>query len=498
MCSYDPDFAVLWSRNFFFKSERLNKLVNLPKIEFMIDEAVICAISTASGMGAIAILRLSGQECIALTDKIFSSPSTKPLTDCKANTVHFGQIRENGEIIDEVLVTIFRAPHSFTGEESVEISCHGSLYIQQRILQLLIKNGARLALPGEFTQRAFLNGKMDLSQAEAVADLIASSSAAAHRMAINQMKGGFSAELIKLRNELLHITSLLELELDFSEEDVEFADRVKLLAIAHDIKTFLMKLCHSFSLGNVIKNGVPVAIVGNTNVGKSTLLNAFLKEERAIVSEIAGTTRDVIEDTISLCGITFRFIDTAGIRETDDCVENIGIERTFAKIGQASVVLLLTDLSRGVESFEIYYKQVKERITRDAKLLIILNKTDKVEDALTTLETIKLLSSGEKIIAISAKTGHNMELLADELVSTVNVHALNGSDVIVSNVRHYEALTHAHEAIERAISGLNSGLSGEFISQDIRECLHYLGEITGEISTNEVLGNIFKNFCIGK
>lgn len=300
----------------------------------MLDEAVICAISTAPGTGAIAVVRLSGKGCFALADEVFISPSGKKLADCLPNTVHFGQLQEGEDVIDEVLVAVFRAPHSFTGEDSVEISCHGSVYIQQRILQLLVNKGARLAAPGEFTQRAFLNGKMDLSQAEAVADLIASSSSAAHKMALRQMKGGFSAELIKLRAELLHITSLLELELDFSEEDVEFADRSELRRIAGNIEKLLTRLCRSFSLGNVIKNGVPVAIVGNTNVGKSTLLNTLLKEDKAIVSDVAGTTRDTIEDTINLQGIAFRFIDTAGIRHTDDIVENIGIERTFAKIGE--------------------------------------------------------------------------------------------------------------------------------------------------------------------
>ena len=459
---------------------------------------IICAISTAPGTGAIAVLRLSGEGCIALTDRIYKSPAGKKLTEVSANTVHFGQVLSEGELVDEVLVTVFHAPHSFTGEESVEISCHGSVYIQQRLLRLLIDCGARLATPGEFTQRAFLNGKMDLSQAEAVADLIASSSAAAHRMAMKQMKGGFSTELMRLRSELLHITSLLELELDFSEEDVEFADRSELRRISGNIEGLLSRLCNSFSLGNVIKNGIPVAIVGNTNVGKSTLLNALLREDKAIVSDVAGTTRDVIEDTINLNGITFRFIDTAGIRHTEDKVENMGIERTFTKIGQASIVLLLTDLKRGVESFEEYYQQVRSHISPEAKLIIVLNKTDQVEDILTPQETIRLFTFGEEIIPISARTGANLDTLVRELTSTVNLHALDASDVIVSNVRHYEALKHALGSIQRVSAGLESNLSGEFVSQDIRECLHYLGEITGEITTDEVLGNIFSRFCIGK
>ncbi len=464
----------------------------------MNDQTVICAIATAPGMGAIAVIRLSGKGCIEICDRIFVSPSSKKLTDARPNTIHFGKIVDKEELIDEALISMFRAPHSFTGEDSIEISCHGSVYIQQRILQLLISSGARLAAPGEFTQRAFLNGKMDLSQAEAVADLIASSSAAAHSMALSQMRGGFSDELMKLRMELLHITSLLELELDFSEEDVEFADRSELRGIAVGIDTLISRLCASFSLGNVIKNGIPVAIVGNTNVGKSTLLNALLKEDRAIVSDIEGTTRDVIEDTINLQGITFRFIDTAGIRHTDDRVENMGIERTFSKIEQARVVLFLIDATKDTEQFFPYYTQVKEHLGLDARLLILLNKTDQTDSADIILSQITSLSSGEKILPIAAKTGYNINHLVDELVSTINLNALHSGDIIVSNARHYEALSHARLAIERVITGLDSHLSGEFVSQDIRECLHYLGEITGQITTDEVLGNIFKNFCIGK
>ena len=464
----------------------------------MIDQSVICAIATAPGMGAIAVIRLSGKGCIELCDQLFVSPSGKRLTAVHPNTVHFGKVMEGEEMIDEVLVTVFHAPHSFTGEDSIEISCHGSVYLQQRLLQLLITSGARLAAPGEFTQRAFLNGKMDLSQAEAVADLIASSSSAAHKMALNQMRGGFSEELMKLRMELLRITSLLELELDFSEEDVEFADRSELRSIAVGIDTLISRLCDSFSLGNVIKNGIPVAIVGNTNVGKSTLLNALLREDRAIVSDIEGTTRDVIEDTINLQGITFRFIDTAGIRHTDDKVETMGIERTFSKIEQAHIVLLLVDTTKDISNFLPYYTRVKERLASDTRLLILLNKIDQSTALDSLIAAISALSSGEPILPLSAKTGYNVPNLVEQLVSTVNITSLSSGDVIVSNARHYEALSHARSAIERVISGLDTHLSGEFISQDIRECLHYLGEITGQITTDEVLGNIFKNFCVGK
>ena len=482
----------------FFSLYAIKKIYLCTKEITMNDQTVICAIATAPGMGAIAVIRLSGKGCIEICDRIFVSPSHKKLVDVLPNTIHFGKIVNKEELIDEVLISVFHAPHSFTGEDSIEISCHGSVYIQQRILQLLISSGARLAAPGEFTQRAFLNGKMDLSQAEAVADLIASSSAAAHKMALSQMRGGFSDELMKLRMELLHITSLLELELDFSEEDVEFADRSELRNIAVGIDTLISRLCASFSLGNVIKNGIPVAIVGNTNVGKSTLLNTLLKEDRAIVSDIEGTTRDVIEDTINLQGITFRFIDTAGIRHTDDQVENMGIERTFSKIEQARIVLFLIDATKNTEQFFPYYTRVKEHLGSDARLLILLNKTDQTDSANMILSQITSLSSGEKILPIAAKTGYNIHHLVDELVSTINLNALHSGDVIVSNARHYEALSHARLAIERVIAGLDSHLSGEFVSQDIRECLHYLGEITGQITTDEVLGNIFKNFCIGK
>lgn len=464
----------------------------------MDNSGIICAISTAPGVGAIAILRLTGKGCIDLADRIYNSPSGKKLIVAAPNTVHFGEIRVNGVLIDEVLVTVFHSPHSFTGEESVEISCHGSIYIQQRLLQLLIDSGARLAAPGEFTKRAFLNGKMDLSQAEAVSDLISSTSAASHRLALRQMKGGISAELLKLRSELLDIASYMELELDFSEEEVEFADRRELKRISGSIETLLNRLCKSFSLGNAIKNGVPVAIVGNTNVGKSTLLNALLKEEKAIVSDIAGTTRDAIEDIVNIDGVNFRFIDTAGIRATDDQVENMGIERTFAKIEQASIVLLLTDMGRGIECFEEYYRQVKSRLSAEAKLIIVLNKTDQTDDLLTPQETIRLFTSGEKIIPISARTGNNIDLLIEELKDTVCIPTQDSPEIIVSNIRHYEALSHAHTAIQRVQYGLDSNLSTEFISQDIRECIYFLNSIIGEVSCEEILNNIFRNFCVGK
>ena len=465
----------------------------------MIDETVICAVSTPPGVGGIAVIRISGRGCLEMCDKIFVSPSGGHLSGFKANTVHFGEIRDEGELVDEVLATVFRGPCSFTGEDTVEISCHGSSYIQQRLLQTLIRTGARMAQPGEFTRRAFTNGKMDLTQAEAVADLIASSSAAAHKMAMNQMKGGFSGELNKLRDELLRLTALLELELDFSEEDVEFADRGELLAIAGKIEQGLSRLCDSFSLGNVIKNGVPVAIVGNTNVGKSTLLNALLREERAIVSDVEGTTRDSIEDTVNLQGIMFRFIDTAGIRHTGDRVEVMGIERTFKKIGRARIVLLLADAKRGdVAAFLPYYRQVRERMEGEARLLVVLNKADEVEDVDAVMRSFSVALPGEEMIAISAREGNHVEDLERWLVKAVQSNLCNTESVVVSNARHYEALLAAREAIHQAITALNSGLSGEFVAQDTRECAHYLGEITGIITNDATLAFVFKHFCIGK
>ena len=429
------------------------------------NQDTICAIATAPG-GAIGIIRVSGPDAIAITDRLFTPASGKPLAERAAYTLTFGQILSPaGEVVDEVLVSLFRAPHSYTGEDSVEISCHGSAYILQQVMQLLIGQGCRAAGPGEYTQRAFLNGKMDLSQAEAVADLIASTSAATHRMAMNQMRGGFSRELALLRDQLLHLTSLMELELDFSDhEDLEFADRSELEAIAARVEQVIARLADTFSVGNALKNGVPVAIVGETNAGKSTLLNALLNEERAIVSDIHGTTRDVIEDTLSLGGITFRFIDTAGIRQTTDTIESLGIERSFQKLEQADIVLWVIDATRAREQ----YRQLRADILPRCEgkhLVLVLNKAD----------------------------------LQKRLVDFASLPDLSQTDVVVSNVRHYEALTHALTAIHRVQDGLASGLSGDFVSQDLRECLHHLGEIVGgTIETDEVLGNIFKHFCIGK
>ena len=459
----------------------------------------IAAIATASAAAAVGIVRLSGAETRRVLAALFTPVDGRSAAELPPRRMTYGTVRDaEGRTLDHALAVVFSAGHSYTGEESAELHCHGSPVVLQEVLRAAFAAGARQARAGEFTERAFLNGKMDLSQAEAVADLIASRSETSHRVAMNQLKGGFKDRINMLRDKLKDIQSLLELELDFSEEDVEFADRSELRSIAIGIDTLISRLCASFSLGNVIKNGIPVAIVGNTNVGKSTLLNTLLKEDRAIVSDIEGTTRDVIEDTINLQGITFRFIDTAGIRHTDDQVENMGIERTFSKIEQARIVLFLIDATKNTEQFLPYYTQVKEHLGPDTRLVILLNKTDQTDSANMILSQITSLSSGEKILPIAAKTGYNIHHLVDELVSTINLNALHSGDIIVSNARHYEALSHARLAIERVITGLDSHFSGEFVSQDIRECLHYLGEITGQITTDEVLGNIFKNFCIGK
>lgn len=463
----------------------------------MQENQIIAAISTPAGMGGIAIIRLSGSGCIELVDKIFKSPSKKLLKDQKPNTIHFGIILKDGEILDEVLVSIFKKPHSFTGEDSIEISCHGSTYIQQNILKLLFENGATIAKPGEFTQRAFANGKMDLSQAESVADLIASTSASTHRLALNQMRGGISDKLIELRNKLLDFTSLIELELDFSEEDVEFANRENLKALANDIETHIKKLADSFSLGNAIKTGIPVAIVGETNTGKSTLLNLLLHEEKAIISDIHGTTRDVIEDTINIKGITFRLIDTAGIRETQDEIENIGIERTFKKLEQASIVLWLVDAETDNEHTLSLANKILPMV-KDKKLILIFNKVDAVSTDRKSIKDNLLKDELPDRIFISAKYNDGIDKLEDKLIEVANIPDFGGQDIIITNLRHYEALAKALKAIQRINEGLDLNISGDFLAQDIRECMHYLGEITGQISTDEILGNIFGKFCIGK
>lgn len=464
----------------------------------MLDQLTICAIATAPGMGAIATIRLSGEKAFEIADSVFRSPKKgKTLTAQMPNTLHFGSIVDGNVLIDDVVISIFKNPHSFTGEDIIEITCHGSVYIQQRILQLLISKGARMALPGEFTQRAFLNGKMDLSQAEAVADLISSTNRAAQRVAINQMRGGFSAELSNLRSELLNFIALIELELDFSEEDVEFADRVQLRALVSGIEKILRKLSDSFKLGNVIKNGIPVAIVGETNVGKSTLLNALLNEEKAIVSDIHGTTRDVIEDVVNIHGTAFRFFDTAGIRETTDEIETMGIERSFNKLDQASIVLLVVDLKNDVQLILDRISQIRKRI-KNQHLIIAANKVDQgMPETTAALKALKL-NSNEHLVFIAAKQKTNLNQLIEIMQHVVSLDAVDEDTVIVTNIRHFEALTRAHESIERVQQGLQNMISGDFLAQDIRECLHYLGEITGEISNDEILGHIFKNFCIGK
>lgn len=460
----------------------------------------IVAMATPAGAGAIAVLRLSGPEAISIASSIFTSVSGKNLADQKSHTVHLGHIKDGEKIIDEVLATIFKNPNSYTGEDVVEISCHGSNYIQQEIIQLCLRNGCRMADAGEFTLRAFLHGKMDLSQAEAVADLIASDSAASHQLAMQQMRGGFSSEIKKLREELLNFASLIELELDFAEEDVEFANRDDFQNLITKITQVLKRLIDSFAIGNVLKNGIPVAIVGEPNVGKSTLLNALLNEERAIVSDIAGTTRDTIEDEISIGGIGFRFIDTAGIRETSDTIEGLGIKRTFEKIDAAQVVIYLFDSEKFKKSsskFQIEIETIKNRFPLK-NLIIVANKVDKLTDeSLKNLEEV-FSTQTSTLIPLSAKKGIGLKTLENRLLEFVNTGALRSNETIVTNSRHYDALLKALEEIIKVQDGLNTNLSGDLLAIDLRQALHYLGSITGQVSEDEILGNIFANFCIGK
>ena len=464
------------------------------------NQDTICAIATAQG-GAIGSIRVSGPEAITITGRIFTpAKSGKLLSEQKPYTLTFGRIYNGEEMIDEVLVSLFRAPHSYTGEDSTEITCHGSSYILQQVMQLLIKNGCRMAQPGEYTQRAFLNGKMDLSQAEAVADLIASSSAATHRLALSQMRGGFSKELTTLREKLLNFTSMIELELDFSEEDVEFADRSALRRLADEIEEVIARLANSFSVGNVIKNGVPVAIIGETNAGKSTLLNVLLNEDKAIVSDIHGTTRDVIEDTVNIGGITFRFIDTAGIRETSDTIESLGIERTFQKLDQAEIVLWMIDSADAISQLTLLSDKILPRCEHKQLILVfnkveLINETQKNELASQFSEHI---GSEIESIFISAKQRLHTDELQQRLVAAAHLPTVTQNDVIVTNVRHYEALTRALDAIHRVQEGLDVNISGDFLSQDIRECIFHLSDIAGEVTNDMVLQNIFAHFCIGK
>jgi len=466
----------------------------------MNQEECICALATPAG-GAIGIIRLSGSDAITLTDKIFQSANGKSLEEAKPYTLHYGEIKDkDGNTIDDVLVSVFRAPHSYTGENSTEISCHGSRYILQQVLHRFTEVGCRQAEPGEYTRRAYLNGKMDLSQAEAVADLIASTNKATHKMALSQLKGHFSNELSLLREKLLKMTSLLELELDFSDhEELEFADRSELQALAEEINHKITTLAHSFETGNALKQGVAVAIVGKTNVGKSTLLNRLLHEEKAIVSDIHGTTRDVIEDTTLIDGITFRFIDTAGIRKTDDVVENIGIERTFQKMEEAKIVIWLLDEQPSASEIE----EMKLK-NQGKKLLVVFNKMDKLEDDKLAFDKFTHsfgsdFSESEAPLFISARTGENVSSLEQALVKAADIPEITENDVIITSARHYEALLRAHDSLSRVLESMEMGMSGDIIAEDLKMVLEELGEITGgQISSQETLNNIFKHFCIGK
>ena len=450
------------------------------------DEDSIVALATANGVGAISIIRLSGKECITLTNQIFKGAD---LNNQKSHTVHFGTIREGDKIIDEVLITVFKVPNSFTKENSIEISCHGSAYIVNKIIQLLIKQGVRLADAGEFTKRAYINGRFDLAQAEAVADLIASENESAHMTAMNQMRGGISNEIKNLREKLVHFASMIELELDFGEEDVEFADRDQLKNLILEIDKVLQALIQSFELGNVIKNGVPVVIVGKPNVGKSTLLNALLDDEKAIVSDIPGTTRDIIEDELNIGGVKFRFIDTAGLRQTDDIVEAIGVERAEKKMKEAALILYMFDLSQ--EEPSVIIQKESELEKQSIPYLLIGNKADKGSAS-------KELKAKDNFISISAKSTDNVLQLKETILELTNLKNINSGGVIVTNARHYQSLSNTQKTLHDVLRGLDNKISNDFLAQDIRHSLHFLGEITGEITTDDLLANIFSKFCIGK
>ena len=458
----------------------------------------ICAIATASGMGAIAVVRLSGQRCHEIALSIFKSRKRNlDKSSIVPNKAYFGDLVDGTDVVDEAIVTFFASPHSYTGEDSVEISCHGSVYIQQKVLEILIARGARLAGPGEFSRRAFLNNKLDLAQAEAVADLIASQSEASHKIAVNQLKGGFSKELRDIRSRLLDITSLLELELDFSEEDVEFADRTQLLELIEEAISHIGRLTESFRLGNAIKNGIPVTIAGETNTGKSTLLNAILGEERAIVSDIEGTTRDTVEETFNIFGTLYRFIDTAGIRQTTEEIERIGIERTFKKMEEADVILGMVDMTKGLEKAISAIRLIVSKVDRQQQTLIVLcNKRDVARD----FPCERLLSEFEDIPIefVSAKDNDDVERIKRFIFNNSSLHSVGANETLVTNMRHYESLRRSKENLEQVREGIMVGLSADLLSQDLRQALFYLGSITGEITNDEVLGNIFGRFCVGK
>ncbi len=461
----------------------------------------ITALASAAGAGAVAIIRVSGSEAFTIVSSIFFPKGTKNILSEPSHTIHLGHVKDGDKVLDEVLISLFKNPKSYTGEDVIEINCHGSAYIQQEILQLLLRKGCRMAEAGEFTLRAFLNGKMDLSQAEAVADLIASDSEAAHQIAIQQMRGGFSNEIKHLRDQLLNFASLLELELDFSEEDVEFADRTQFIALLSKIELILKRLIDSFALGNVIKHGIPVSIVGAPNVGKSTLLNALLNEERAIVSDIAGTTRDTVEDEISIGGMRFRFIDTAGIRETTDKVESIGIEKTFEKINQAQVVILLLNAEEVLSKATKVVNEINQIVNQHPlkPLIVVINKVDQLSGEQKDHILASLNKNNHATpIFISAKQKQGIEQLTDKLLGFVNDGSLRNDETIVTNSRHYDSLIKSLEEIQNVQAGMQSNLSGDLLAIDLREALFHLGSITGEVTNDELLGNIFSSFCIGK